>query len=132
MDAQDKRLMIYDYLCRTCGSETEAVNRISERRTNAPVCCDERMDIIIKTAPMGFVDREIHYWCPATNKPITSRRPRNEMMKREGLVDANDIVNHKTIKARVKEHEKRKEIVEKHRLPNHLKSQFEALPGVRE
>lgn len=84
--------MLYDYACPSCGSEATRVNRIAERRTNAPDCCGQKMNIVIKTAPMGFVDREIHYECVATGEKVTSRRQRNEIMARENLVDANDII----------------------------------------
>lgn len=113
--------MIYDYQCRSCGGRRLNVyNRILERRTNAPECCGGRMDIIITAAPMGFVDREIHYRCPVTNEGVTTRRQRNNIMAREGLVDANDIVNHKTIAKRVQQHEERKAFVEKHRGPKQV------------
>lgn len=49
------------------------------------------MGMIIKQAPMGFVDREINYKCPVTNQPVTSRKARNEIMARNNLIDANDL-----------------------------------------
>jgi hypothetical protein len=49
------------------------------------------MEIIIKKAPMGFVDREVNYICPVTNQQVTSRRKRNDIMARNNLVDANDL-----------------------------------------
>lgn len=117
--------MLYDYLCRKCGHETEAFNSIAQRHTHAPQCCGEGMDIIIKQAPYGFVDREVFYKCPVTNQGVTSRRQRNEIMAREGLMDANDLVNHKTIEARKKKHDKIREIAEAHRAPDHVKREVE-------
>lgn len=85
--------MLYDYECRTCGKrQLNVVNRIAERKTNAPDCCGEKMSIIILAAPMGFVDNMEEYWCPVTGEGVTSRRQRNEIMKREGLLDANDFL----------------------------------------
>ena len=84
--------MIYDYRCNTCRSETEAVNKIDERNSNAPLCCGERMEIIIKVAPMGYVDRVIHYICPVSNERVTSKRQRRNIMAREGLVSAHEQV----------------------------------------
>lgn len=85
--------MIYDYECRTCGKrQLNVVNRIAERKTNAPECCGDRMGIIILAAPMGFVDNMEEYICPVTGQGVTTRRQRNEIMKREGLLDANDFL----------------------------------------
>lgn len=89
------------------------------------MCCDDRMDIVIKSAPYGFVEREVFYKCPVTNQGVTSRRQRNEIMAREGLIDANDLVNKKTIKARIKKHEKMREIAEQHRAPEALRKEVE-------
>lgn len=124
--------MLYDYLCRKCGHETEAINSIAERRTNAPVCCDERMDIIHKAAPQGYVQRECFYRCPVTNSEVTSWRQRRNIMAEKNLIDANDLVNPKTIQESVREKEKLREIADAHRLPSNLKGQFEALPGVQD
>jgi hypothetical protein len=85
--------LVYDYRCKQCGSETEAVNRIDERNSNAPVCCDQRMEIIIKKAPMGYMGREINYICPVTNERVTSKRQRRNIMAREGLVSAHEMVS---------------------------------------
>lgn len=116
--------MIYDYQCRACGGQRLNVyNRIGEYKTNAPECCGSKMEILITAAPYGFVDREIHYKCPVTNQGVTSRKQRNEIMAREGLVDANDLVNHKTIAARRKQHEEMQALVEKHRGPREVEDQ---------
>ena len=118
--------MLYDYRCRKCGHETEAINSIAQRHTNAPSHCGEPMELIIfKNAPMGFVDRDIHYRCPVTNEGVTTRKQRNEIMARNGLIDANDLVNSKTIQARIKKHDKMREVAEAHRAPEHLKREVE-------
>lgn len=110
--------MIYDYKCRACGGQRLNVyNRIDDRKTNAPECCGDRMEIFITAAPYGFVDREISYRCPVTNEGVTSRKQRNEIMAREGLVDANDMVNHKTIQSRIKKQEEMQALVDKHKGP---------------
>lgn len=84
--------MLYDYQCKTCGLETEEFNRIDERNTNAPLCCGQRMEIVIKSAPYGYVDRKIDYICPVTNEHVTSKKKRREIMAREGLVSAHEMV----------------------------------------
>jgi len=87
--------LIYDYACKSCGSETERVNKIDDRHTNAPVCCGEHMPIVIKKAPMGYVDRPIYYRCPVTNEGVTSKSQRREIMAREGLVSAHELMQTK-------------------------------------
>jgi len=84
--------MLYDYRCGLCRSDTEAANRWQERHSNAPACCGQPMTLIIKTAPMGFVQGEMRYICPVTNAGVTNHRQRREIMARENLVDANDIM----------------------------------------
>ena len=110
--------MLYDYKCNKCGDEVEAVNKIDERRTNAPICCNYQMALIIKQAPMGFMDREVHYICPVTNKGVTTRRQRNEIMAREGLVDANDLKQ--SHKDRKKERQTHLDIVNQPQVPKDL------------
>lgn len=84
--------MLYDYQCKACGAvQLNVINKIADRRTNAPECCGEKMIIIITQAPYGYIDREVRYICPVTQKEVTTRKQRNEIMAREGLVDANDF-----------------------------------------
>ena len=99
---------MYDYRCKTCRAETEAVNRIDERNSNAPICCGERMEIIIKKAPMGYVDRVIHYICPVTNERVTTKRQRHNIMAREGLVSAHEQISSYAL--RQKQVEQRQEL----------------------
>lgn len=82
----------YDYHCDTCDKTEEFVLRMSEVGTDAePVCCNHRMRKVILTAPLGAVQRECHYVCPATGERITSWRQRANNFARNGLMDANDF-----------------------------------------
>jgi len=84
--------MIYDYRCPTCSAEKNNIyNAMADRNTNAPVCCGERMPIVINTAPYGYVDNMADYACPITGEGVTTRRRRNYMMESMDLVDANDF-----------------------------------------
>lgn len=85
-------MRIYEYKCHECGAELEAANTIDERRTNAPLCCGVQTTIEIRTPPRGYVDNMEEYFCPVTRQGVTTRRQRNEIMAREGLVDANDFL----------------------------------------
>lgn len=85
--------MMYDYECKSCGlRQLDIYNRIDDRKKNAPVCCDKAMEIVILTAPYGFVDNMEEYMCPVTMQGVTTRRQRNEIMAREKLIDANDFM----------------------------------------
>lgn len=83
--------MLYEYRCTQCGEPLEKHNKIEERHTGAPVHCGQRAVLEIRTAPRDcFVDNMEEYRCPVTGQGVTTRRQRNEIMAREGLVDAND------------------------------------------
>jgi len=118
--------MIYDYECGQCGAqELDVYNRIADYKTNAPDCCGEKMEIRIFSAPMGYVDNMEEYMCPITNVGITTRRQRNEMMAREGVVDANDMLKSRAFrdKQEAKLAETRK-MIEEHR-PEQLQNQVD-------
>jgi putative FmdB family regulatory protein len=79
---------VYDYHCPRCGADAEAYNSIDARRTDAPICCGERMELAV-SAPYGYVaGRWDAYKCVATGKVISTKRQRSEEMKRANLVDA--------------------------------------------
>lgn len=88
--------MMYEYECQSCGTEYEAFRPVKDH-ANGPICCGAISKQVIRTAPIGFVDREIHYRCPVTGSGVTSRRQRNEIMKRNNLMDANDVCNPKQV-----------------------------------
>ena len=118
--------MIYDYRCHECGAiALDVYNRIADRKTNAPVHCDKPMEIAILTAPWGYVDNMAEYMCPITNVGITTRRQRNEMMAREGVIDANDHLSSKKQRdAKVAQVEATRALAEKHR-PAGLQNQVD-------
>lgn len=84
--------MIYQYRCPQCGKEAEAYRTIANRH-DGPPCCGLKMQIEIRTAPYGYVDREIFYKCPVTNEGVTSKRQRREILAREGLVSAHELIS---------------------------------------
>lgn len=84
--------MIYDHRCKTCGNEVNNVyNTVAERHINAPVCCGGGMTIVIKSAPYGYLVRDVRYVCPVTHENVTSRRQRKYIMESRDLVNANDF-----------------------------------------
>lgn len=91
--------MLYDYRCSECNTVTERANSVANRHTNAPECCGQKMGIaIFLSAPIGFVDNMEEYVCPVTMQGVTSRKQRNEIMAREGLISANDFYKPKSFR----------------------------------
>lgn len=83
---------LYDFHCDHCGRTDEYVLRMSEIGTDAePTCCDHRMQQVFTKAPMGSVQQECRYVCPATGERITSWRQRANNFAKNGLMDANDF-----------------------------------------
>ena len=82
---------LYDYKCK-CGHVEVAQNKIDDRETHAPSHCDEQMRMIITgsyhIAPVlgggGFQG----YKCPITDKFVTSRRERRNIIAEHGVVEA--------------------------------------------
>jgi putative FmdB family regulatory protein len=86
---------IYEYECQRCGTREDAINRIDERHTGAPLCegCsgfkgfDFQMELVISPV-QGIVKFPAaggqEYISPATGKAITSERARRDDLKRSG------------------------------------------------
>ena len=70
---------------------------------------------------MGYVDRAIHYRCPVTGEGVTSKAQRREIMAREGLVPAHELVRSR--QARQKEVTEKKAIVDKGFGPKQVQEQ---------
>ena len=83
--------MLYEYECKKCGKELEAIRPIA-MHDQGPECCGQMSKQVIRTAPYGFVDNMEEYRCPVTNQGVTSRRQRNDIMDRNYLIDANDLL----------------------------------------
>lgn len=82
----------YAFRCPTCDTRTELVCRIAELDASHPACCGAPM-VQQLFANMGRVQTGCHYKCPATGQWITNRRQRAEVMKQNGLVDADDYAS---------------------------------------
>lgn len=80
---------MYTYKCPECGRVTDALNKIDDRAIG-PICHDQHMRQVI-TAPMiqpvmgGGSFQGYH--CPVTDKFVTSRKERTEIMKSHNLVE---------------------------------------------
>jgi len=80
--------MIYEFRCVSCGKYHERVMRLKEYGTPQYCDCgsDQPMTKVILTAPMGFVQQDVHYQSPVTGEVITSRTAR-----------ANDLAKHNCV-----------------------------------
>ena len=83
---------IYDYQCKRCGTEYHNIsNRVADRRTNAPVCCDEHAEIVIRPPKDTWVQFFEDYQCPVTGQHVTSMRQRKRIMAEHNLVEQKQI-----------------------------------------
>lgn len=84
--------MIYTYRCKACGALTDARRTVNDRH-NAPECqsCGgetyQIMTPVRFNSPMGGADNP-GYLCPVTEKFVTSRRERRNIMAEHDLVEA--------------------------------------------
>lgn len=81
---------VYVYKCDKCESRKDHYNRIADMEEKAPRCCGQRMGIEIQAPMMATVDNMPAYECPVTGQYVTSRKQRNEIMRRHDLVEAGD------------------------------------------
>lgn len=80
---------LHDFRCRVCGHEEERTVRFAELHTQLHTAADHIgfMDHFYKTAPAGFVQRDICYDSPIDGRPITSKQARIEDLKRSECVE---------------------------------------------
>lgn len=108
--------MLYSYRCKKCKRETDAINKVDDRHTNAPEC-HGKMELFISQAPYGYVTMDIRYRCPVTKQGVTSLRQRNDILDRHNLMDANDFVTDAAIARTQKKHDDLQEFCKKHKPP---------------
>jgi hypothetical protein len=86
----------YDFKCKKCDTyELDVILRITHTESDLPICCNEPMGYYITKPPMVVWNDPIiePFRSIATaDKPIiTSMKQRREYMKRNDLVDANEL-----------------------------------------
>ena len=74
--------MIYESECLQCGQRHEYIQPAA-RYLDTPVCCGQKTEKRLFTAPMAIVDIPA-YESPSSGKWITSRAERREDFKRTG------------------------------------------------
>lgn len=79
----------YEYICHGCGKVDERILRLKEYATPQFCGCghEEPMMKVILTAPMGFVQQDIHYQSPVTGEVITSKAKREQDLAKHGCVE---------------------------------------------
>ncbi len=86
---------IYTYQCDKCKASKDDYRMVDERH-NGPECCGGTMSLKIRpvqVAPvLGGGDFQ-GYMCPGTDKWITSRRERRNVMAKHDLVETGDRGN---------------------------------------
>lgn len=86
---------LYSYRCTKCGAQRDEYNSIANRALG-PQCCEATMEPQI-TAPSVMVRCEARYKCPVTGEEVTTRRKRQYIMDKHGLIDANDTISNKLL-----------------------------------
>lgn len=89
-------MAIYDFKCGKCQRlKVDVVMPISHRSSERPMCCDQLMNYYITSVPMVmWKDPIIEPFKPVAtaNAPvITTTRQHRDYMKRNDLVDANEL-----------------------------------------
>ena len=94
--------MLYESICLQCGKYHEYVRSISNC-FDTPLCCGVKTDKRIMTASYAVNVDIPAYQSPATNKWITSRKERNEDLKRSGCRPWEGLETEKQEAAKVKQ-----------------------------
>lgn len=81
------------------------------------------MEIFMSAPPFGYVDRPIRYKCVVSGEGVTSKKQRREIMAREGLVSAHELL--RTKEQRQDEVKEKKEIVKKGFGPQEVQKQVD-------
>lgn len=95
---------IYDYACAECGKTTTAYRSIANRNDGPE--CHGKMEIRISPV-RGYVEN-IRYQSPIDNRPITSKRQRNDDLARNGCRPWEGIEQERKQASRNKEYEAQK------------------------
>ena len=114
---------LYEYQCQNTGKIISRHRRIQDRKLPCQCECGSSAVLGIFSAPMGHVQPEAHYVCPATGQQVTSWRQRRNLFAQHDLMDANEVDQAHAKKARLKKKEKREELAKDY-LPDDLHKQL--------
>ena len=76
---------IYEYEC-SCGSEFTRYLPVSDYLMQQTCACGTTASKVIRSAPMTFVEADIHYDSPIDGRPITNKQARMEDLARSNCV----------------------------------------------
>lgn len=72
----------HDWECGACGGVEERFVLVADLDKAATCKCGGSMTRVFLKAPRGFVTAPVHYRCPITDKPVTSREAHRENLAR--------------------------------------------------
>ena len=75
---------MYEYKCPESGKVIERSIRLSDYKSVAVCTCGAMAVRFISQAPMAFVRADVHYRCPITDEPITSRQAHEANLAKHG------------------------------------------------
>lgn len=84
---------IYTYKCPICGTVTDQYNAVDDRKKGPDCNCGQSMNLTIvptQIAPVLGGGDFPGYVCPVTDKFITSRRERRNIMAEHNLIEKGD------------------------------------------
>jgi putative FmdB family regulatory protein len=110
---------LYEYQCDSCETRRDEVRRIIDRNMPKTCGCGGVFEHKIFTAPVGRVQEEAHYICPATGEKVTSWAQRKNLFAKHNLVEADEDQEAENNAKRLKKKAKRDELA-KNYLPEDL------------
>lgn len=69
----------YESKCETCDKEHEYFATFSEYNTAMPMCCGKQTKKVILSTCAGYMQGDLDYLCPITEKRVTSYRQRKNI-----------------------------------------------------
>lgn len=118
--------MIYEYQCTECGDIFSKVRRVQDRKLPAHCDCGGEGRFGIFSAPVGHVQENLMYACPASGEKVTSWRQRKNIMAKFDLIDANETDQAGQMKERLKRKKERDKVANDYMnsMPKELRKQL--------
>lgn len=119
---------IYEYTCESCGTQQDQFNRIADRHTNAPLCCETAMAIRPQAGLVYIAQKDMAVQSPIDGTVLTTHRQRRDYMARNNLIDANDFPPKEVIARSKKKIAERKALAAQLPQPEAVKKELFATP----
>ena len=66
----------YESQCQECGKDFDYYAAFKDYNTAMPECCGVQSKKVIRTTPIGYMQGDLAYKCPVTDKIVTNQRQR--------------------------------------------------------